>query len=106
MIKITDAAKMRLIDILYDEGLDIVRFGLQGGGCNGFQYYLSVEKGKEEDDTIYPLSEEKMLIVDPMSMMYLENAEIDFKRDIMGENFVFNNPNISNSCGCGSSVSF
>jgi iron-sulfur cluster insertion protein len=106
MIKVTEAAKTRMIDVLIDEKASLLRFGLHGGGCNGFQYFLSIEKEKVEDDTEVFLGDGYTILVDPASMMYLAEVEIDFKRDLMGENFVFNNPNVSNSCGCGSSISF
>jgi len=106
MIRITETAKERMIDVLIGENATLLRFGLQGGGCNGFQYFFSVEATQEEDDFEFPLDEMHTLIIDAASNMYLEEAEIDYKRDIMGESFVFNNPNTKTSCGCGSSVSF
>ena len=106
MIKISDRAKEKIIDVLIDEKSNIIRFGLQGGGCNGFTYFLAVEHEQEEDDFEVLLDETHKLIIDPMSMMYLEEAEIEYKKDIMGESFVFNNPLQKASCGCGSSVSF
>ncbi len=106
MIKVTEAAKTRMIDVLIDEKASLLRFGLQGGGCNGFQYYFAIEKEKFEDDSEVYLGDGYTVLVDAMSMMYLQEAEIDFKRDLMGENFVFNNPNVAHSCGCGSSVGF
>lgn len=95
-----------MIDVLIDEKSPMLRFGLQGGGCSGFSYYFSIETEKEEDDYEITLDESHMLIVDAVSMMYLANAEIDYKSDIMGESFVFNNPDVKTSCGCGQSVSF
>lgn len=106
MVKITDKAREKMIGALDDEKREILRFGLKGGGCSGFQYYFAIEDIKEEDDNVYPLDNTHILIVDPMSSMYLDDAEIDFKSDLMGENFVFNNPNAKGSCGCGSSTSF
>lgn len=106
MIKITEAAKEKIIDVLIDEKATSLRFGLQGGGCNGFTYYFAVEHEQAEDDLEISLREGYKLVVDAMSMMYLEEAEIDYKKDLMGENFVFNNPNQKASCGCGNSVSF
>lgn len=106
MIRVTEAARTRMVDVLIDEKASLLRFGLQGGGCNGFQYYFAVETEKAEDDLEVNVGDGYTLLVDAMSMMYLEDAEIDFKRDLMGENFTFNNPNVSNSCGCGSSVGF
>lgn len=106
MITVTDLAKEKIIDVLISEKSNVLRFGLQGGGCNGFQYYFSAEATQEEDDLVLPLDEGRILVVDSMSMMYLENAEIDYKKDIMGESFVFNNSSVKTSCGCGSSVGF
>ena len=106
MITITEKAKERMISVLIDEKSTLLRFGLQGGGCNGFNYYFAVEKEKSEDDFEYPLDETHILLVDAASSMYLEEAEIDYKKDLMGETFVFNNPNTKSSCGCGSSVGF
>lgn len=106
MITITDKAKERMIGVLIDERTPFLRFGLQGGGCNGMSYYFAVETEKDEDDFVIDLNETYKLIIDPASNMYLEAAEIDYKKDLMGETFVFNNPNVKSSCGCGSSVGF
>lgn len=106
MIKVTEKAKEKIIDVLIDEKAKMLRLGLQGGGCNGFQYYFAVETEMAEDDLEINLEDGYLLIVDSMSMMYLENAEIDYKRDLMGETFIFNNPGVKTSCGCGSSVGF
>ena len=106
MIQLTYRAREKMIDVLIDEKSSMLRFGLQGGGCSGFSYYFSIVTEKEEDDYEIELDESRMLIVDAASMMYLTNAEIDYKSDIMGESFVFNNPDVKTSCGCGQSVSF
>jgi iron-sulfur cluster assembly protein len=106
MIKITDVAKAKLIDILIEEKVSLIRFGLQGGGCNGMSYYFVTEQTQEADDFEYALTDTYKLIVDAASSMYLDDAEIDYKKDLMGEAFVFNNPNVKASCGCGSSVNF
>lgn len=106
MIKITEKAKEKIIDVLIEERASLLRYGLEGGGCNGFQYFFRVEQNKDDDDYEILLGDRYSLLVDPMSMMYLKDAEIDYKKDIMGETFVFNNPNTAGKCGCGSSVSF
>ena len=108
MIRITPSAREKLIDILREgNGKERIRFGLRGGGCNGFQYYFSLEENApEEDDMIIPLEEGFELLVDAASLMYLEGAEVDYKRDLMGESFVFNNPLQQTTCGCGNSVGF
>lgn len=106
MINITDKAKAKMISVMDEESATILRFGLQGGGCNGFSYFFAVEEKQEDDDFEFPLDATHKLVVDAASSMYLDDAEIDYKKDLMGENFVFNNPNQKGSCGCGSSVSF
>lgn len=106
MIKITDTAKDKMISILTEENKSIIRFGLQGGGCSGFSYFLSIEEKVEEDDFEFPLGESHKVVIDAASSMYLENAEVDYKKDLMGESFVFTNPQQTTKCGCGSSVGF
>lgn len=106
MITITEKAKEKIISVLNDEKATMIRFGLQGGGCNGFTYFFAVEEKQEEDDFEFPLDETHKLVVDSASSMYLEEATIDYKKDLMGESFVFNNPKQKTSCGCGSSVGF
>lgn len=106
MINLTEPAKQKMLSILEEEGATMVRFGLQGGGCNGFQYFITLEEKQEEDDFEIPLDDSRKLLVDAASGMYLEEAEIDYKKDIMGETFVFKNPNQKTSCGCGNSVGF
>ena len=106
MVSVTDAAKEKMLDVLVGDQASFLRFGLQGGGCSGFQYYFAIEENKEEDDHIVQLDDTHSLLVDSASMMYLHEAVIDYKKDLMGESFVFKNPNVSNQCGCGNSVSF
>ena len=106
MIRITDKAKEKIASILLEEDSPYLRFGLQGGGCNGFTYFFAVEKELAEDDFEIDIDGSHTLLVDAASNMYLEEAEIDYKKDLMGESFIFNNPNQKTSCGCGSSVGF
>jgi len=104
VITITESAKTKIKDILYDEGnpnLSIRTF-VQGGGCAGFSYGFTLDEVKNEDDFEIPLDEFKVL-VDSMSMTYLTGAVIDYKEELMGSNFVIKNPNATNTCGCGSS---
>lgn len=110
MIAITEIAKGKMIDILIDAKKSFLRFGLQGGGCNGFTYYFEFADEVDEDDHVINLVDDQNLdcnlLIDPMSMMYLDEATIDYKTDLMGESFVFNNPKAVTKCGCGSSVGF
>jgi iron-sulfur cluster insertion protein len=104
MINITDAAKERIKDLLFDEGNPnlALRTFVQGGGCSGFSYGFTFDEEKNEDDFEFPIDEFKIL-VDSMSMTYLHGAEIDYKEELMGSSFVIKNPNAVHTCGCGSS---
>ena len=106
MITITDIARSRLIDTLKSENSTLLRFGLEGGGCSGLRYYFSIESEKSADDIEITIEGDFTLLVDSVSAMYLDNAEIDFKKDLLGESFVFNNPNATTKCGCGQSTAF
>jgi len=104
MLTLTDSAKEKIKDILYDEGnpnLSLRTF-VQGGGCSGFSYGFTLDEEQNDDDFIVPLDEFKV-VVDVMSMQYLQGAEIDYKEELTGSSFVIKNPNASNTCGCGSS---
>jgi iron-sulfur cluster insertion protein len=106
MINITESARQRVTDILYDENRKDVylRVFVQGGGCSGFQYGFMLDYEKTQDDFSFDINPFGIL-VDAMSMQYLQGSEIDYKEELMGSSFVINNPNSSGSCGCGSSFS-
>jgi len=106
MIRVTEKAEAKLIELLEAEKATMIRFGLQGGGCNGFTYNLMIESEQSEEDIVYPLGNSYKILVDIISHGYLEEAVIEYKKDIMGESFVFINPMQKSSCGCGNSVSF
>lgn len=104
MITITESAKSKIKDLLYEEAnpnLSLRTF-VQGGGCSGFSYGFTFDEIINEDDFEIPLDEFKLLI-DAMSMQYLSGAEIDYKEDLMGSSFNIKNPNATTTCGCGSS---
>lgn len=104
MITITESAKSKIKDLLYEEAnpnLSLRTF-VQGGGCSGFSYGFTFDEITNEDDFEIPLDEFKLLI-DAMSMTYLSGAEIDYKEDLMGSSFNIKNPNATTTCGCGSS---
>ena len=81
-----------------------LRIFVQGGGCSGFQYGFTFDEIKSDDDTVMEKNGVKLLI-DPMSYQYLVGAEIDYKEDLQGAQFVIKNPNATSTCGCGSSFS-
>lgn len=106
MIEITDTAKGKITELLKEENnpnLKLRTF-VQGGGCSGFSYGFTFDEDQAEDDWELPIGEFKVLI-DSMSMQYLQGAEIDYKEDLNGSSFSIKNPNATTTCGCGSSFS-
>jgi iron-sulfur cluster insertion protein len=102
----TDSAAAKVADLIAEEGnTDLkLRVFVQGGGCSGFQYGLTFDEAVNEDDTTFEKNG-VTLLVDSMSFQYLVGAEIDYKEDINGSQFVIKNPNATTTCGCGSSFS-
>ncbi|MGB3288189.1 MAG: iron-sulfur cluster insertion protein ErpA [Burkholderiaceae bacterium] len=100
----TDAAASKVKDLLAEEGNPELklRVFVQGGGCSGFQYGFTFDETVNDDDTTID-KEGVQLLVDPMSFQYLVGAEIDYKDDLEGAQFVIRNPNANSTCGCGSS---
>src|SRR4030081_2248193 len=81
-----------------------LRVFVSGGGCSGFQYGFTFDEKEEEGDFCVE-KHGVQLLVDPMSAQYLMGAEIDYKEDLQGAQFVIRNPNAKITCGCGSSFS-
>ncbi len=102
----TDNAAKRVSALITDEGNDKLklRVYISGGGCSGFQYGFTFDEQVNEDDTSVENGGVTVL-VDAMSIQYLAGAEIDYKEDLTGSQFVIRNPNASSTCGCGSSFS-
>ena len=102
----TDSAVAKVADLIAEEGNpDLkLRVFVQGGGCSGFQYGFTFDEAVNEDDT-WITKDNVTLLIDSMSFQYLVGAEIDYKEDINGSQFVIKNPNATTTCGCGSSFS-
>ena len=102
----TDSAATKVKQLIDEEGnADLkLRVFVTGGGCSGFQYGFTFDEAVNEDDTVMNKSGVQLLI-DSMSYQYLVGAEIDYKDDINGAQFVIKNPNATTTCGCGSSFS-
>lgn len=81
-----------------------LRVAVEGGGCSGFQYEIKLEESAAEDDLILEGDGQRVLI-DPVSLPFLANAEIDYTQELIGARFIINNPNATSSCGCGTSFS-
>ena len=102
----TDAAARKVGELIREEGNPKLklRVFVSGGGCSGFQYGFTFDEKIEEGDAEYP-NQGVTLLVDPLSFQYLAGAEIDYREDLEGAQFVIRNPNASTTCGCGSSFS-
>ena len=121
-VTFTENAACKVYELIREEGnLQLkLRVFITGGGCSGFQYGFSFEEAANDDDwqiqkTVQkklPVKEEEdddggegsvTLLIDPMSYQYLQGAEIDYREDVNGSQFVIRNPNAKTTCGCGSS---
>lgn len=103
----TEAAAERVKDIITEQEEDAntaLRVFVEGGGCHGFSYGFGFEQDVAEDDSIYETNGVR-LVVDSMSIMYLDTATVDFVSSMHGDRFVIDNPSASTTCGCGSSFS-
>jgi iron-sulfur cluster assembly accessory protein len=87
-----------------DASNTLLRVGVKGGGCSGFEYSLDFVQEKAENDEAFE-SQGVQVICDTSSMPYIDGTELDFKDELMGRGFVFNNPNATGGCGCGTSFS-
>jgi iron-sulfur cluster insertion protein len=106
MITITESAQHKIVDVLAEENDPQLklRMFVQGGGCAGFSYGFTLDNEQAEDDWEVPAGETSVL-VDSMSMQYVQGATIDYVEDLMGAQFKILNPQASSTCGCGSSFS-
>ena len=103
-IMFTDAAAQKVAQLIQEEDNPelMLRVFISGGGCSGFQYGFTFDDAVEDGDSSIK-NQGVTLLVDPMSVQYLMGAEIDYKEDLQGAQFVIRNPNASTTCGCGSS---
>ena len=100
----TDAAAHKVGELIRDEDNPNLklRVFISGGGCSGFQYGFTFDEAIEDGDSQVE-NQGVTLVVDPMSVQYLMGAEIDYKEDLSGAQFIIRNPNAQTTCGCGQS---
>jgi iron-sulfur cluster insertion protein len=105
-MKLETSAVEKLRDLVAEEGNPnlMLRVFVQGGGCSGMSYGFTFDEIQNEDDFDFAYEDVK-IVVDSMSMQYLQGSSIDYKEDLMGASFVINNPQAQTTCGCGSSFS-
>ena len=99
-LEFTARAKSQIEIITKSEEKKYFRIAVQGGGCSGFKYNFSFDDQIEKDDVIFDKT-----VIDKMSLSIIEGSIVDFKKEMIGESFVINNPKASASCGCGLSFS-
>jgi len=108
MIKVSETAKKKVVELMQDEGYntttDYVRVGVKSGGCSGLSYDLKFDDKKEEEDKMFEDNGVK-IIVDKKSFLYLIGTTLEYSGGLNGTGFVFNNPNANRTCGCGESFS-
>ncbi|MCL4171191.1 UNVERIFIED_CONTAM: hypothetical protein GTU68_053755 [Idotea baltica] len=108
MIKVSETAKKKVVELMTDDGYDAindyVRVGVKSGGCSGLSYDLSFDKKQEEGDKVFEDNDIK-IIVDKKSFLYLIGTTLEYSGGLNGTGFVFNNPNANRTCGCGESFS-
>lgn len=105
-LNFTDSAANKVRELMASETRDNLklRVFVSGGGCSGFQYGFTFDENESDGDTRVEKNG-VALLVDPLSFQYLGGAEIDYKDDVNGAQFVIRNPNATTTCGCGSSFS-
>ncbi|WP_126456648.1 iron-sulfur cluster insertion protein ErpA [Sulfuriflexus mobilis] len=105
-LSFTSNAANQVKKLMADEGRDDLklRVYITGGGCSGFQYGFSFDENVNDGDLIVE-TEGVSLVVDPMSIQYLEGGTVDYIDNLEGARFTIDNPNATTTCGCGSSFS-
>ena len=108
MIKVSDTASKKIIEMMQDDGFDTtkdyVRVGVKSGGCSGLSYELKFDKEIGENDKIFEDNNVR-IAVEKKSFLYLAGTVLEFSGGLNGKGFVFNNPNAQRTCGCGESFS-
>ncbi len=106
MVHVTEKAAEKIRQLLAKEGVSAdtggLRLGVQGGGCSGLSYAMRLETQPRDRDKVFEENGAR-LFVDPKSYLYLANTTLDYEDTLMRQGFVFQNPQATRSCGCGSS---
>jgi iron-sulfur cluster assembly accessory protein len=104
-VTMTERAARRIGEILQGEPAGaMLRVSVEGGGCSGFSYKFDIDRAKAEDDIVLA-HDGALVLIDPLSLGYMQGSQIDFVDDLIGASFRVVNPNATASCGCGTSFS-
>jgi len=106
MINVTSKAIGKIKEAFAKNGVSEggLRLGVQGGGCSGLSYLFKLEAKERPKDSVFDFGGVKVF-VDPKSLLYLDGMTLDYKESLIHSGFVFENPNATKSCGCGTSFS-
>lgn len=108
MIKVSDNAKQKAIQLMTEDGFDpfedYIRVGVKSGGCSGLEYVLKFDNKKEDSDQVFTDNDIKV-IIEKKSILYLAGTVLEYSGGLNGKGFIFNNPNANRTCGCGESFS-
>ncbi|MEO8774439.1 MAG: iron-sulfur cluster assembly accessory protein [Gelidibacter sp.] len=108
MIKVSETAKKKVIELMSEDGfdwaIDFVRVGVKSGGCSGLSYDLKFDKSQQDEDKVFEDNGVR-IIIDKKSFLYLIGTTLEYSGGLNGAGFVFNNPNANRTCGCGESFS-
>jgi len=100
-IEFTELAKKEIARVISEKGPKMYfRISVQGGGCSGFKYNFSFDDKVNSNDSVF-----NKALIDKNSLKIIEGSIVDFKKELIGNSFVINNPKASSSCGCGMSFS-
>jgi len=103
-INLSSNAVKRIQGLLPSHKSNYFRVYVTGGGCSGFQYGFSFDNTIDEDDTCIQ-KEGANLVIDSLSLQYLQGSTVDYVEDLTGSKFIISNPNATTTCGCGESFS-
>jgi len=105
-VHVTERAAKKILALLEKEGVSPqtggLRLGVQGGGCSGLSYAMRLETQARDRDNVYE-EHGARIFVDPKSYLYLKGTTLDYEETLVRQGFVFQNPSVTRSCGCGSS---
>lgn len=102
-VRLTDAAAARVKQIMAERGLGFLRVGVKNGGCAGMEYVMDYAEAPQPLDEVVE-DNGVTILIDAKAVLFLLGSEVDYETTLLHEKFVFRNPNQTDACGCGESV--
>ncbi|MEQ6204211.1 iron-sulfur cluster assembly accessory protein [Sulfitobacter sp. HNIBRBA2951] len=104
-VTITDKAAAQIIKLMQAKGHAGLRIGVKKGGCAGMEYTMEYVDDPDPNDEVVT-QDGACVMIAPMAQMFLFGTEVDYETSLLESGFKFNNPNVSEACGCGESIKF